>query len=468
MADAGGDLSRPTGVYRGSRSDVERPVLPSALSLDSLALFAIFLQTTELYRPLGYLAGLSSSLQVNVLFLALMVFYLVARNETLVHLHSGLTVLWIGTLLVVPTIIMSLQLLDDSLTVGRLVYWSAFSSTFTVVLVGAAVLWSRWGQKLIKPFFLACLAGAWLGFAVNWFAYDFIRQVMGFSSNPKAATEYLARTIGFYGHSNVAAFSIVLYFTCLACNRAFLESRLLLQAVVSTASVVGVVITGSRTSLVLVAIVTIWYVRNLLSVHRDSSQGTRRQVMLAPLIPFAVIAMALLVLQVLASTRQEMADVLTSRIGSIADLATGGGTDTSAELRASILPYYFSDILESPLLGQGPDFAISQIEIGNYGSGSQNAWLEWSIRFGIPYAFLVLASIYFTYRITAKVFARDHIPLSFSRLSMILIFLITFSIASPLWIRSTVCVLGVLIGVALYSRADSTHEASSGAYSTGA
>lgn len=442
-------VTRETQLPARGTPQAERS-LPSLLSLDGIALLAVYMQVTELYRPLGYIFGFPNSLWVNMIFLACFSGYLVARIESVKALPSGIVLAWCSALVGFPLVLMSLQLLDSSVTTNRLVYWTIFASLFMLLLLVTIVLWSRWGPRLTRPFFLAAIAAAWLGFIVNWVDYQFLRDVMAHGSISIWISEHTTRAIGFYQHPNAAAFSLVLYFVCLACNQRFLNGNFVVQTTAAMASLIGVLITGSRTSLLLLAIAFVWYLRNMTKSSADflfeSREATRKRVLLMPLIPIAVSIMSILALQILSVSRRDLAEMVSVRIESLTEL----GSDVSAGQRITMVSRYFADLFESPLLGRGPDYATQQIAAGDYLNVSQNAWLEWSLAMGIPYALLMGMVLLWTYRY-AELNSRTR-PLlhAFTSLVIIIFLIISFSMVNPFWLRTPICVLGVLLGLVIY------------------
>lgn len=429
----------------------------SVMSLDALALGAVFLQVTEAYRPLGYIAGFTTSLQANLAFLGFFVFYLVARNKTLNELHSWVVAGWVLALVVAPCMIMSLQLFDNSVTIDRLTYWTVFSILFALLFLVAAVLWTRWGPALSTPFFLCCIGATWVGFIVNWLDYDFLRKVMAFGSIPIRLSTVTDRMIGFYPHPNQAAFSLVLYFAALACVRKFLTASIFLQALALFGCLAGVIVTGSRTSLLLFFIVFAWYLLNLFRLNRADFAGVPRRSPVALLIPLMVVSATLVTLQLVANSQNEISGMLSSRMNSFVDLLGGKVGDESANLRVSVLSDYYSDLLKAPLLGQGPDFATDQITVGNYANVSQNSWVEWAVAFGVPYALLMAFMLIVSYRFAVRVVPNTMpLLLSHARLILIILAAITFSMVMPFWIRSAVGVLGALLGILLHAKANMT------------
>lgn len=425
--------------------------LPSLFSLDGFALLCVFVQVTELYRPLGYLFGFPNSLWVNTAFLLFLSGYLVARVETLKELRSNVAIMWCFALIGAPLVVMILQSFDGSVTLNRLAYWTIFASLFVLLLLTTIVLWTRWGPVLTRPFFLAAIASAWFGFAVNWWDYQFLRNVMEHGSISIWISEYTTRAIGFYQHPNAAAFSLVLYFTCLVCDRRFLSGSVMLQSAAAMGSVVGVLITGSRTSLALLVLAFLWYLRNLAkaAVDRRSSdpESARRRALLMPLIPISVSMMSIIVLQILAVSRRDLADMVSLRIASLTEL----GSDVSAGQRITMVNRYLTDLAESPLLGHGPDYATQQIAAGKYLNVSQNAWLEWSVAMGIPYAILMATLLIYTYRYIRNNTLLQPLLHSFASLMAIVFVIISFSMVNPFWLRSPICALGVLLGLVTYS-----------------
>jgi hypothetical protein len=421
------------------------PIRPPVVTLDRLALLAVFLQITELYRPLGLIAAVPTSLYVNVMFLAFFALYLVARHQLLMQLHSLVPLGWAFAFILAPAVVMSLQVVNEDLSPERLTYWCTYSLLFTLLFFTSVVLWIRFGPGLTMPFFLGCLAATWFGFVVNWTNYEFLREVMAFTSNPISASLKTTRMIGFYQHPNAAAFSLVLFFAALACDRRFLTSNLSLQVVAAAAWLVGVLVTGSRTSLLLSLLVFAWYTANLMKVRQIDSISTRVRALITPLAPILTISGSLLALLYIASSRADLGIMLTDRFKSIVNLFD----DASANVRLSVLSDYLGDVVDSPLLGYGPDFASDQTRSGNYLNVSQNSWLEWAIAFGVPYSIVMAAMLWSTYRLAIKTVRNVPLSMSYARLSLILLSLITLSMVHPFWMRSPVCALGVLVGLLL-------------------
>jgi O-antigen ligase len=212
---------------------------------------------------------------------------------------------------------------------------------------------------------------------------------------------------------------------------------------------------------VLLGVVLIWYIRNLFKLHggSDLSAGERARVLLAPFVPLVVIGASFIVLQLLTSAREDLAETLHLRIASIGDLL--GGTDESAGVRTSILAQYFSDLMGSPMLGLGPDYATNQIAIGAYGSVSQNSWLEWAIRFGIPYTASIVLMLFLIYRLAMKLTGSEPLLRSYARLLLLMYIIVSFSMVDLFWMRQSVCALGVLLGVLLHSRDSSVDTTTS-------
>jgi hypothetical protein len=426
----------------------------SIFSLDGLALIALFFQATELYRPLGYFAGLATSQQVNLAFMGFWAFYLTVRHRTLMSLRTGATWAWVCLLFLAPLWVMMLQLLDDSITSGRIVYWAGFSLNFTLMFLAAVALWARWSPKLTAPFFLASIAGVWVGFVVSWLDYGTIREVMRFSANLRSESVQSARAIGFFGHPNLAALALVLFLACLVCDRNYLNRPVALQSLATMGSAVGVLVTGSRTSLLLLSVVLLVYFYNLLKLHNRGTDSPRRRMRttLVPLLPIALIASTVIAIQYVSAVRPEAGSLIGSRVNSILELA-GGTTDESMNIRLSVLSQYAEEIREAPILGRGPDYDEEQVERGNFSNTSQNAWLRYALRFGVPYSLFLLLTLYLTYYARKDLNGSNQLFLSRKRLILGLLILVTLSISSPLWIRSTVCVLGALLGTIAFTGA---------------
>ena len=117
--------------------------------------------------------------------------------------------------------------------------------------------------------------------------------------------------------------------------------------------------------------------------------------------------------------------------------------------RSSMASTYFVRLWESPFLGQGPDFAAQQIATRNFLNVSQNAWLEWSMKFGIPYALLVAYTLVVTYRWVVRNSETERLMRSQGTLLLVLFAVASWSLVDPLWLREVVVALGVVIGSVL-------------------
>jgi hypothetical protein len=314
----------------------------------------------------------------------------------------------------------------------------------------AAVLWRRGGTALTRPFFVGCIAITWLGLIVNIFDIGLIRDLQ-FYSNVKHAAYYSASTrlVSFQGQSNLAGFSLCIYLVALVRDDSFIRGSVTAQLGVAASCIAGVFLTGSRTSVLLLVLILLAYMRGVSRV--DRGRPTRDQYRLIS-VSLSLGLGALLVVyfvQVSGFSSIALYSSLTDRFSALLHLVSGRGigSDKSAISRISILPQYFSAISHSILLGRGPDFAPNQVSDGTLANVSQNAWLDWSLSFGVPYAAYAAWTMANTWRSAHR--ARRTRPALMAPNTLLLGVAVigSFSLISLFWIRPMVVALGALVGV---------------------
>jgi len=342
---------------------------------------------------------------------------------------------------------MSLQVAARIIELEELAYWTAFSLIFVAILLASSVLWRRKGEKLTYPFVLACLVSTWVGYAVNILNYQFLREVMGFTSNVIAASESLARMIGFYPHPNMAAFSLCLFFVLIGSDRRFLTASSWTRILVILAVLIGIVVTGSRTSLILFIVAFLMYLRNSAKMNGRLTYG-RLVRTFTYLIIAGVLFVSALAFDMRMDKQSDLSETIVDRVQSISRLVDGSiaQNDESAYLRISIISKYAEDIADNPLLGYGPDYAFEQIEAGRFSNVSQNSWIEWAIRYGVFYPLAI--AVIFAFSIYKNLINRAAWGSQQFMAVLVVILMSTLSLVDVFWLRSTALALGVSIGMA--------------------
>jgi len=415
--------------------------------LDGGAILLLFLQASELYKPIGYLIGLPSSQSVNMVFMAGMSFYLLVNvRPVLALLKRPAIFAWTVLLVPLPVALMVLQAMSGDLDLERLVYWTVFSLLFLEMMLVAAVVWRRHGPVLTKPFFLGCVAAAGLAFAINLLDYGFVRDVMWFSANRIAVSDATVRMLGFYQHPNMAAISICLYVVCLLSDRKFVTGSQITQVVVIILAGAGIVLTGSRTTsllfLVAIAAYALFFLR--IGLASPARLAKRLAIMIT-----VMAATSVLLYFVARQMSPEIVDNAVDRASSMLGFLDGSaiGNDESAQIRINILSSYWRDIQKALFLGRGPDFAFERIEGGFYSNVSQNSWIEWWLKFGLLYCIAVVAVLAVTYFFARRVGRSDPYLRFGGSLLLCVVLLASFSFVDIFWLRAMACAIGCYLGL---------------------
>lgn len=437
-------------------ADIHIPITRKTKPLDKVAFLAIFLQSSELYRPLGYFSQLPSSQTINIAFLAFFSFYLLLNYKFLIELSRSKIFIYACILLFgMQFIIMMIQLLGRLISPDRLIYWTAFSFLYFEIFVTSAILWGKFGGNSTIKFFLACIAATWLGFFIQILDYQTIRNVMDFTSNEIAASDTSIRMIGFFQHPNMAALSLVTFFLMLATTKSFHRKNILLKLIISLSVFFGIVMTGSRTSLILYFITLFWYFMTAQKSHNNISLNLRfLKIILLILLIIIIILISYTTLSGITTNSNSTLTTAIERLESLIHIFSGSAlkNDESAILRYEVISAYATDIIKNPFLGHGPDFATTRIEQSLYTNVSQNSFIEWSLKFGVFYAIFAAFFLIKMYFYSAA-FKKYEFFSSIKCQALVTCFLVAMlSVVDIFWYRSIACALGAAIGLIFYER----------------
>jgi hypothetical protein len=361
---------------------------------------------------------------------------------------------------------MFLQFVIGTLTFDRFFYWLGFTSVFAGGLAVSAVVFLKAGDRLIMPFLLTVLAGVWVGFLVNIFDYGLIRQVLVQSRNGLAQSYNFDRILGFFGNPNMAAFAVVATLTGLLTSRQFMRASLLVHAAVLSASVAGVIMTGSRTSTVLVICLLAWYFVKMLRQSGSGRVAVARAVV-APLFLAAIAYGALSGTALLLGSDSSAYTTAAQRLETLPSIITPAHSsqDPSVAQRVQVLPYYVRLVKERPLAGWGPDYATTKVDDGTLTNVSQNSWLEWAVAYGTLYPALVAVALLTMLRRAGRL--RSSEPQEWARVVLVTVIFVmaSFSLTDLLFLRAFVVVVGMALGLLI--RASHRQDSGSGAVNSG-
>jgi hypothetical protein len=428
-------------------------------AFDRLALLALFLQTSELYRPISLLVGVRSQV-VNLVYIALYGLYLLYSRRRLARTRNsrsrGLLDMPLGQVwaaaFFLGFLMLGIQSITGTLIFDRTIYWFGYWLLFAGMFMTAAVVFPKVGERVVTRFFILVLAATWLGFVVNILNYQFIRRVLVHTGNELGQASDLSRVVGFYQHPNMAAFTLTLALAMLVSSRRFMASSLLLHAAVLAASVGGVIITGSRTSTLLIGVVVLWYFATIFKMSGRGSVAVSRAV-IAPALLFLTAVLAVGAITSMLGRGSELYTTMTSRLQTLPSIARGDTTtDQSVMIRKQNLDAYVERFMAKPLEGYGPDYPSQEIQSGRLMDVSQNAWLEWAVKYGSVYPFAIALAFLVTWRTAGRLRTVD--AWVWARVALLVgIFVVaSFSIVDFLLLRAPVCVLGALVGLTVAAR----------------
>jgi O-Antigen ligase len=428
-------------------------------AFDRLALVALFLQASELYRPIGLIVGVRSQV-VNLMFIALYGLYLLHSGRRLARtrdsrsrglLDTPLGQVWAAAFFL-GFLMLAIQSITGILGFDRAAYWFGYRLVFAGMFMAAAVVFPKVGEQVVTRFFILMLAATWLGFVVNILNYEFIRRVLVYTRNELGQSSDLSRVVGFYQHPNMAAFTLTLTLAMLVSSRRFMASSLVLHAAVLAACVGGVIITGSRTSMLLIGVVVLWYVATIFKMSGRGGVAVSRAV-IAPAVLLLTAVLAVGAITSVLGRGSELYTTMTSRLQTLPSIVRGDSTtDQSVMIRKQNLDAYIDRFKAKPLEGYGPDYPTQEIESGRVTDVSQNTWLEWAVEYGSVYPSAIALAFFVTWRTARRLRTADAWVWARVALLVGIFVLASFSIVDFLSLRAPVCILGALVGLTVAAR----------------
>ena len=419
--------------------------------VDILYLILIFLNVSEMYRPLGVIIGLDSSSIISGASLSITILYLFINASELRNiLRYKLVFYWILLVLVIPSLMMMLHCLSGYMNLEEFFYWLFYSAHFGLLMVGTVILVGRLNSRYFKFVYVLCVCSVVFGFIINIVNYDFVRQVLLFTGNAIYAQEDLFRIMGFFQHPNAAALSILSYFIIIMMFYPARENGRVKKVALIFMMFSLIAITGSRTMILLVVIIALMYLWT--TIFRSVGNGTEVKLVIPILDIFGwfLVVVSLFILLPAFSSVDFGVNALnrvverSRTIISLLSLSSGG--DDSLSYRIEIIPVYFEFILKNPLLGVGPQFVTDRLADSTFANVSQNAFVEWSLKYGIGYAFFYLYVLYSTYRTASRLERCNSILSDGMKMFVALLVMVSFSINDLFWYRSIVVSVGVLLG----------------------
>jgi len=425
-----------------------------------LFFFIVFLQLTDTYKlPLLLIGQTTSTASLATLIMCMTY---IAFNFSLFRklLRQKLFKIWINIIVTLPAFFTTVHFFMYHLDLAEYIYWISFFLFFgSLYVVSAMLVYSEVSNKIVNRLFVFAIIAAIVGFIISAVNYPFILALMSLASNKTNAIESgvteIQRAVGFFAQANTAAKAIVLYFIFLLGNYFYKFSKKI-NIIMMILFILMVFWTGSRTSLLIIFFVLIFFAPSILypKVFNSESKGINLFKVFIILRSVFVAWIGLLILNVFATS---IADTqygeLAGRLDflrNVGDNKNGLSEDVSLNARFEVINDYLFYIAQDFLIGKGPEFRNEMRKSGEFQIGSQNEYLETGLSHGIFYVFYYLYALIVTFnivgdnKITRKINSGKSI-----KILVFVIFIYGFSINYIFLERVSVIVFGVLIGMYL-------------------
>lgn len=420
--------------------------------INILFYICLLLNFSEAFRPLGVLLGIKSSSTTSTLSLIVNFTYLFVNFRNLkLLLKSPVFRNWAILLAVAPTILMLISVAIGFLSPSEYLYWTSFNLLYASFFIAASVYALQNGAEKAQTLVYISILTTVIGFVINYTNYSFTQRILEFSGSMFAKQQSLFRALSFFQHSNVAAFSIIAYFVILFQTKKSEPKSTWFYILSGLALFAGIFITGSRTSLILAAVMCIFlYAPFKRSISRSQKIDYRYAGILVSVwiifILFAFAALLPLLEPVIEKYMSEETLLRMNIFNALMDGSYGDLEDASLSARITILSKYWKYIESNPIFGYGPQFVRNKLESGEFTNVSQNSFIEYSIYMGIPYGIYFLYNLYKTYKHANRDASSSIYSFNALKVFVVFLFLLSFSVNNIFWYRSIVITLGLLLG----------------------
>ena len=412
--------------------------------IDVIGILILIVHASALYGFVGIIAHIRDVRTISIASIGLMGLYLLLRYRVLLRSIFRIPVLMFAIFILgAPIFISFIQAALGYLGFDRLIYWSGFFTFTGFLFLTSLVLGRLAGPKQVNKIALVIILMIIAQFVVNIFDYTLVREVAVFIKSNKAGSLYQERLAGFFPHPNQAAISIVAVCFILVLHQ---PTRAFNKLVIYFLSIVLIMATGSRTSLILMILLG-------AAMAAKFAKKDKSALLQSVFLIFLGVPVILFILQFITlSSDQNLMSKTVNRMQALFVSITGGGEgDVSTDLRIQALADYSNVFLDNLWIGIGFDGVERLLSQNVLKTASQNSWLQWAVEFGIFYTVLGVVSIAILYIWSRR--ATPKFATAFALQIFILIVLIaTFSIDDIFSTRALLAVLGLLIGQHLQER----------------
>jgi hypothetical protein len=428
--------------------------------LDKIFLLLVFLHLSETFRILLFLLEQPSQI-FSIVSLILFLIYLSLNLKILkILFKKKIFKYWLTLIFTIPTTTFLINFLRGFIELENFIYWISFNLAFSCLFVVTTIVAYKVDLKYLKIIFWCSIISTIIG-SILFFLTPALFIKIGELSGSKLASVVHGsedfRNRSFFSHPNGAAFSIICFFIFLFSTTYKSPKPVLYYMFCSLLLFLMVIITGSRTSIILTICILLLYIRPMLFriiKIKYSSNGKFIKIGLALTLVFVALISSQIFITVIELIDSKGLNKVLERFSFLSSFfdTTDKVEDASFNFRANILNVYLNYIEKNFLFGYGPEFRDEKIAINEFTNVSQNAYIEGALVYGIIYPIYFIYIIIKTFLYTKERYNINRYLFNPLRVLMVVIFLISFSINDIFWNRAVVILLGVLIGLEIRSK----------------
>ena len=424
---------------------------------DKILILLVFLQFSDLYKVLIYPFNVTTQL-FSIITIFITFFYIISNKISLKRLlNHKILRLWLWLVLYLPITINLVHFIIGNLSLNDFVYWFSFLTMMGFLFLSTTIYFYKNSYpKYINQFFQLVLLSIVISLFIGWYDYEILRSLVKVSADLE---EYMyqdnSRAIGFYTQSNMLARSILFTFIIFAGTILYRKSSFINYNFIVLFTLM-LLLTGSRTSMILFLIFLIFYIPRFSykKIFSNSFNKKLKVITTVLTIPIAILFTLLLLNAMPFFSKLITDNNVYKRFSFITDTSSNSSLEKDRSVNARIIVFnqYISKIIDQPLIGYGSNKRSEYIKNNTFLNGSQNQYLENAFSFGIFYVtfffyvfFYTIKKLKFDERITFDRYL-------YFKIFLLLIIIYGFSVNYLLINRLFLITTGFFLGIYMKSQ----------------
>lgn len=399
-------------------------------------LVAVFLFTNAKIL-VAYHLGVRSLTSSYILFLPLLAICLALIPKTVGMVVRKRNVLaWGGLILVVPIFLTTLHFLlgfidsrDAIFTVGK----ACFFAMLLVACVAYCARWPELREQVYLLSFIVLIVSSIGELAVPQYLLEVKRAMVEESFG--ALSESYGRGTGLFLNPNNLGLACIFCLIGLMAAGARISKWIVVWIVATT---LLVLMSGSRTSFLVLVVVVLLYIWMRTRLNGPSS-GSIKSVLAVFLIAVTTLLSIGVAVKFIDSSDRWASN--RDRFGSLPEviLHANSTDDGSIRPRVDHMSFYMGEVMDNALIGRSTRYTGQLVDQGVVGNASQNTLVDYGISYGVLYPLLIVMAWIGLYRRTRVVGSLDSGTV---RIFVLASFLYAFSVDYMLAIEPYVIALG--------------------------